>query len=254
MSRWWLKTTNPNDTKSIYEPAAYALSMMPRLNEKRGVQGYFFIYPNEMYLSMLTADEQSGIATANKTWAPILEKLASFPGVAKPIHQYYEYPSFIKWFDSIFGPLEPSEATSQTTRFDTNTTLNDDLDILSQRLFRRSTAELETVTPKGITPMDSRLLGASHLSNPMLPYALRDAMPNMESGMLRGHLTAGGAVMHSEQDIPVHPAWRKAYVHLIATGNGVPGPDATALKRLAPDMGCYANEVSFMFFSFGNNK
>jgi hypothetical protein len=105
------------------------------------------------------------------------------------------------------------------------------------------------VTPKGITPMDSRLLGASHLSNPMLPYALRDAMPRMESGMLRGHLTAGGAVMELGRDTSVNPAWRKAYIHLIATGNGVPGPDATALKRLAPDMGCYANEVSAAYWN-----
>jgi hypothetical protein len=169
-------------------------------------------------VSLLTADEKSGIPTAKETWAPILKKLASFPGVAKPIYQYNDYPNFSSWFDSVFGPLDAPDPTLA------------------------GKAEIEFVTPKGITTMDSRLLGARHLKSPQLASALREAMPKMDSGMLRGHLIAGDTVMELGKGTSVHPAWRRSYVHLIATGNGA--PNATALKILAPDMGCYANEVS----------
>jgi hypothetical protein len=191
---------------------------MPQLNQKSGVQGYFYVYPNAFYLSMLTADEKSGLAAAKAAWTPHLDKLASFPGVAKPIYQYNQFPSFLKWFDGNFGPLEPLDPNSPP--------------------------ELEAVTPHGITHMDSRLLGMSHLSDPNLSNALRDAMPHMESGMLRGHLIGGGKVLETRNDTSVNPSWRKTYIHLIATGNGA--PNATPLKKLAPDMGCYSNEVSLI--------
>jgi hypothetical protein len=189
---------------------------MPQLNKKYGTQGYFYIYPNEIWVTMLTADEKSGLAVAKEAWTPILEKLGSFPGVAKPIYQYNQYPSFSKWFDDAFGALDPYDPSSPP--------------------------ELEAVTPHGITHMDSRLLGSSHLSDPKLSSALREAMPNMESGMLRGHLVGGDKVLEMGNDTSVHPSWRKTYIHLIATGNG--GPNAMPLKKLAPDMGCYSNEVS----------
>jgi FAD/FMN-containing dehydrogenase len=56
VTRWWLKTTNPNDTTSIYAPAAYTLSAMPELNQLNGVQGYFYIYPNEIYVKRISSD------------------------------------------------------------------------------------------------------------------------------------------------------------------------------------------------------
>ncbi|KAF2427517.1 FAD-binding domain-containing protein [Tothia fuscella] len=231
MTRWWLKTSSPNDTTSIYDPAAYALSQMPNLNRKNGVQGYFYIYPNEIWIMMLTADEQSGIDKANRTWAPVLDKLASFPGVAKPIHQYQEFPNFESWFDFIFGALN---ARPKLERFESDEHL---------RLFARDTAELDYSYPKGHSPMDSRLLGVQHLSNPMLSVALQGAMPQMKSGMLRGHLVAGDAVSRLGADTSVHPAWRKAYIHLI--GTGCCDPKVSMLKQLAPDMGAYSNECSY---------
>jgi hypothetical protein len=235
MTRWWLKTSNSNDTTSIYDPAAYVLSKMPMLNRKNGVQGYFYIYPSEIWVMMLTAEEQSGIERANRTWSPILDKLASFPGVSKPVRQYYDFPNFEKWFDFIFGALDAPpkvgrfEADEQTLRF------------------RRSVNELEYAYPKGHSPMDSRLLGESHLSNPLLSAALRDAMPHTESGMLRGHLVAGGKVLDERPETSVHPSWREAYIHLIGTGRK--HPDVKSLKKLAPDMGAYANEVSLSSWS-----
>jgi hypothetical protein len=231
MTRWWLKTSDPVDFKSIYAPTAYALSKLPSLSREAGVQGYFYTYPNETWFLIFTADKHSGIDAAKKTWAPILEKLAYFPGVKPPVYMYNNFPNFKSMFDTLFGPLE-EVATAQHH-------LSAQADI---RRFRRSVEELEEAFPRGIIPMDSRLLGEPHLSNPGLKVALRDSMPKVEYGMLRGHLTAGGAVLETPVEATsVNPAWRKAWIHLIGTGVGV--PDVKALKEFAPDSGCYANEV-----------
>lgn len=97
--------------------------------------------------------------------------------------------------------------------------------------------------PQGIFPMDSRLLGRDHLIDPSLADALEKAMPLMQYGQLRGNVVGGGKVWTAgnEKTTSVNPAWRKAYVHLIATG--AEQPNADSLRKLAPDMGAYANEV-----------
>jgi hypothetical protein len=90
--------------------------------------------------------------------------------------------------------------------------------------------------------MDSRLLDRAALTSPKLAEALRNAMPKLNNSMLRGHLISGAKV-HSigDKDTAVHPAWRKAYVHIIGTGVGV--PDIKSLKELAANTGAYSNEV-----------
>jgi len=216
-SRWWIKTTSPNDTISIFEPAAYILSKLPALNA-RGVQGYFFIYPTSMWGEFLTADENFGVANAKRLWDPVLAGISAFPGVQKPIHQYSNYDNYKQWFDDIFTALPPLDPAAPP--------------------------DLEVAAPRGMVQMDSRLLGASHLTSKQLAKALHDSMPfDLQNGMLRGHLVAGGQVAKLGSDTSVNPSWRKALVHLISTGLGG-FPNATSLKKLAPDMGCYANEVS----------
>jgi hypothetical protein len=236
MTRWYLKTTDTNDTKSIYEPAAYALSQMPLLNQQYGVQGYFFIYPNEIWGTMLLADEQSGIPAATKAWQPVLDKMATFKGVQKPIYIHTNFPNFKSWFEALFGSLDPVPNKRR------------DVQDEFARHFRRHASELEEAYPRGIIPMDSRLLSQAHLSNPNLAQALHDSMPQMDSGMLRGHLTAGGRVNNPIFDAispenAVNPAWRKAYIHLIGTGGGI--PDLSSIKKISPDAGCYANECMY---------
>jgi hypothetical protein len=205
---------------------------MPALNDK-GVMGYFYIYPNAIWVNMLAVEEDAGITRAKSLWEPVLSVAEKFPGMQKVITQYANFDDFKQWFDWRFQRLAPKEA--------------------------RSPARLEGARPRGgISAQDSRLLGRNHLSNRMLASALQGAMPKMKNGMLRGHLVGGGEVINSGRgpgrpdrpDRParsssVNPAWRRAYVHLIATGHT--NPDATTLKLLAPDSGCYAYEVGPLF-------
>jgi hypothetical protein len=90
--------------------------------------------------------------------------------------------------------------------------------------------------------MDSRLLGAFHFISPKFAQVLEASMPKMDQGQLRGNLIGGGKVFQLGRDTSVHPAWRKAYTHLIQTGVGA--PDAAALREFAPESGAYANEAS----------
>lgn len=110
------------------------------------------------------------------------------------------------------------------------------------------------VTPQGITPMDSRLLSREHLVNPGLAEALEKAMPMMEEGQLRGNVVGGNKVFTTGNATAVTPAWRKAYVHLIATGRGTPDATCSSLKELAKDSGAYSDEVGSSFLSVAHTS
>jgi hypothetical protein len=214
MIRWWLKAS-PNDTKAIFDPAAYIMSKLPGLNAK-GVQGFFYVYPTSMWGYFLTAEADAGLSKAKELWEPVIEEAVKFPGMEKPIYQYSNFDNFKQYFDWRFRPLTPA---------DPNLPL-----------------PVEKPTTRGVSPLDSRLLGASHLTSPKLAAALRDAMPlSSKNAMLRGHLVSGGQVAKGGSDTSVNPAWRNSLVHIISSGSE---PNATSLKKLAPDTGCYINEVS----------
>jgi hypothetical protein len=101
--------------------------------------------------------------------------------------------------------------------------------------------------------MDSRLLDRAALTSPKLAKALEDAMPKLNNAMLRGHLVSGGkAHQVNDKDTAVHPAWRKAFVHIIGTGVGV--PNIGALKELAADTAAYSNEVRKKITTAGNEN
>jgi hypothetical protein len=102
---WWLNTTNSNDTKSVFAPSASLMAQMPELS-KKGVSGYFYIYPNAIQGIFFLAEEDSGEDKARQTWAPILEKLSKFPGMGSPIQEHVELPNYKIFFDAAFGPLE----------------------------------------------------------------------------------------------------------------------------------------------------
>jgi hypothetical protein len=207
---------------------------LPKLSAEKGVQGYFFVYPNATYFHSIQVNQYSGIDFAKKTWEPLLEKMATYPGVQKPIQTYRDIPNFKSWFDMTFGPLEEIKDPVQKILFD-------DFPSYDQKRVGLGVAEIEEPYPVGILPMDSRLLGQQHLSSPKLEKALMESMPQMPYGMLRGHLTTGGAVSKMGKDTSVNPAWRNSWIHLIATGIGY--PNATSLKNLAPELGSYSNEV-----------
>jgi hypothetical protein len=214
MIRWWLKAA-ANDTKAIFNPAAQIMSKLPALNAQ-GVQGFFYIYPTSMWAYFLTAEGDAGIAKAKKLWEPIIEQAGKFPGIEKPIVQYSNFDNFRQYFDWRFKPLPLVDPNAPP--------------------------KLEEPTTRGISPLDSRLLSATHLTSPKLVAALQDAIPSgSKNAMLRGHLVSGGQVAKESLETSVNPVWRRSLVHIISTGSV---PNATSLKKLAPDSGCYVNEVS----------
>ncbi|KAF2417423.1 FAD-binding domain-containing protein [Tothia fuscella] len=212
MIRFWIRTTDPNDMVSIFGPSAYIMGKLVELN-RRGVQGYFYIYPNTVWGYFLTADGDAGIETLKRMFDPLFGDIGDeFEAtINKPIVTYANFDNYKQFFDWRFKE-------------------------------RISPSGLEPAKSRGLSALDSRLLGEEHLSSRELARALKEAMPTSQGGQLRGHLVGGGAVVKRGEEMgAVNPAWRRAFVHLIASGSR---PNATSLKVLAPEMGCYLNECS----------
>lgn len=220
---WWINATNSEEPgQGFWDSAAYLHSQFPDINGK-GVQGYYYVYPDAIKGIFLTADEDSGKEKSDAIWNPILSELSSFPGMANATSEYEEFATFKEFFDSTFGAAECGEEGGH------------------EHMRRLQKRHGDGAEPMGIAPMDSRLLGAKHLKSPDLAQALKDAMPQVPDGQLRGHLVGGGKVLDPDDDTSVNPAWRQAYVHLIGTGLGEFTTDS--LRTLAPDSGAYVNEV-----------
>ena len=95
----------------------------------------------------------------------------------------------------------------------------------------------------GILDQDSRLFTEEDLKNPKIAEAYERAMPpaNAIDPMIRIHVTAGGKVNEERNDTSVHPAWRKAITHTVATSDVTPVADS--FRELSPNSGAYVNEV-----------
>ncbi|QDS72645.1 hypothetical protein FKW77_002478 [Venturia effusa] len=248
ITSWYLNTTDFNDQKSIYAPAAYFHSLIPDLVEKNGQSGYYYLFPNAIKGVFLVADKDAGTDKAKAVWEPVFQKMTAFPGINNKtlVVSYNDIPNYKAFFDAAFGSIEEMadmpgmngmkkrEAAPLFRRFFDEAGLTK----------RHGPEEKETTEtrPQGIRPMDSRLLSREHLVNPGLAEALEKAMPMMKEGQLRGNVVGGNKVSMTGNATAVTPAWRKAYVHLIATGQGA--PDASALRVLAKDSGAYSNEAS----------
>jgi hypothetical protein len=156
------------------------------------------------------------IAQAKDIMAPMLAGFSAFPGMKKEIHQYQEFISFKDYYDKLYGEIPIPKPTKPM--------------------------EIDHAVPRGISPMDSWLLTAADLHSPKLANAMKESMPQAANGMLRGHLVGGGKVIDPAADTytTVNPAWRRAFVHLIATGGA--SPNATAIKMIDPESGSYSNE------------
>lgn len=251
IASWFLNTTDFNDQKSIYAPAAYFNSLIPDLVEKNGQSGYYYIFPNAIKSVFLMADKDAGVDKAKAVWQPVFEKMTAFPGINKKtlVVTYNDIPNYKAFFDAAFGSIEDMASmpgmSSMKKREETPLFRRFfDEAGLTKRHGPEEKGKMEPeIKPQGIVPMDSRLLSREHLVNPGLAEALEKAMPMMKDGQLRGNVVGGNKVFTTGNATSVTPAWRKAYVHLISTGQGV--PDASSLKVLAKDSGAYSNEVSF---------
>jgi hypothetical protein len=97
--------------------------------------------------------------------------------------------------------------------------------------------------PTGVRGTDSWLLGKKELNSPDFAKVLEESMPkNMDNPQLRGQGVGGPGVFSRGNDTSVVPAWRKTYSHIIHIGSK--DPDAAPMRKLAPEMGAYANEAS----------
>jgi hypothetical protein len=253
LASWYLNTTDYDDKKSIYAAAAYFHSILPDLVEKSGQSGYYYLFPNAIKSVFLTADKDAGIEKAKAVWEPVFEKMTAFPGINKKtlVVSYNDIPNYKAFFDAAFGSIEEMASMPGMNGMSKRSAAAE------KPLFRQFFEEAgitkrhepeekgsPEIKPQGISPMDSRLLSREHLTNPNIAEALEKAMPLMPEGQLRGNVVGGNKVFTTGNATAVTPAWRKAYVHLIATGQGI--PDASSLRLLAPDSGAYSNEVSLL--------
>jgi hypothetical protein len=169
---------------------------------------------------------------------PILEKMISMPGM--------ERKTFIKTPPMANGKGVPGKTTSRALPAGLFDLSGNGVKAATQktaRLQRRHGPGGKMLYGMGIYDQDSRLFDEKALNDPRLANVLERAMPfDKPEGQIRVHLTAGGKVNSERNDNSVHPAWRRAIVHSIATGGNTPTADS--FRELAPDMGAYVNEVS----------
>jgi hypothetical protein len=245
LATWSVNTTVKN-SDGLWDAYAYFHTHFVDLVENKGVTSYYYIYPSRISGVALHQANYSGKANAEKIWTPILEKMGSFKDIIKPTVTITEFPNFKGYFDARFGAIDKEmTAKPQPNPWDAPPRRRD-LAMLERR--HGPGEEMKSPEPAAIANLDSRLLGKEAFSHPDLRNLLKAAAPwaqdlNNNQTVLQGHLVGGGKVFHPDDDTSVLPAWRKAYTHVI--GYNTKGKSSVdSLRKLAPDMGAYSNEVS----------
>jgi hypothetical protein len=217
---FFMNTTDYDDRKSIFAPAAYFHTQIPRLAKEGGIQGYFYISPNAMR-AYLTAPNSFANATKMRALLePIITKIGLFPGMNK--NTLFQIP-----------PVDPVEAKPGKTP-------------TPAQLTARYASEMSMQLPNGILNQDSRLLDEKAITSDKLADALEKSMPfDLEGGVLRQHIVSGPNLWAQGKDTSVHPAWRSAFIHSVASGAGT--ASVQALRDLTPGSGAYVNEVSYVY-------
>jgi FAD binding domain/Berberine and berberine like len=236
----WLNTTNPNDTKSIWPAITWLHTQFPAMAE-RGMTIYYYVSPNSMTLVGINGGENGTRTWMRENWKPVVQKLGTFSGMNNDslIYVSFKYPNYKGFFDYILDKERRLEIQKQSPKgmsVDLQTGLN-------RALWpRHGPGEVMLTNPQGVASFDSWMLGKEHFTHPDLGKALESSMPKLEHGEFRGQMVGGGKVSLSNNDTSVLPAWRKTYSHLILLGSSQ--ADATPLRKLAPNTGCYVNECS----------
>jgi hypothetical protein len=232
--KFWLNTTDFEDEKSIFPAAAYFMSQMPRLNRLGGFQGYYYIRPNAISATFLSPNEYANVSNMNALMDPVLDKMQSFPGINPS--------TLIKVPPTEFTALSAGGLQSSTGgQAATSSKGVEDKNMMMRRHGPMEVLKDTTAIYSGILDQDSTLLGAEELNNPKLAEALEKGLRRGETGQMRGHLVGGNKVISGGADTSVTPTWRRAYVHLMTTGNDKKYLDA--LRELSPNVGAYINEV-----------
>jgi hypothetical protein len=219
---WYLNSTKKSTpeeiAKGIYptsEAMKYLMGELPAL-QKQGVSAYFYVGPTQVRAFAVHPGTQAGIAKANALWEPILTKMQSFQGMTKFQTKPYEFKNFKEFFGVTYGVM--SDSTGMIVHKRHGPTANE---------FSRW---------RGIVPYDTRLLSAEHLQSPKILEATKETEGNY--GIL---LCSPGPAVGDGKDTSTTPAWRKAVVHFV--GMASPKTNVDGLRKLAPEMGSYINEV-----------
>lgn len=183
----------------------YLMSELPGLH-KKGISATYYVFPDHIRGFAIHPGTQAGIAKANAVWGPILFNVSSLPGITNFQTRPFEFDNYRDFFEGTYGTLVPQPITPEY-RYD-----------------------------RGIIPYDSRLLSAEHVTSPNLTAALADT-----GGSIGVQLMAPGRRFGDGSSTSANPGWRKAVALVIA--NKTNKTSADGLRRLAPDMGTYINEV-----------
>jgi hypothetical protein len=233
---FWMNTTEYTDRKSIVAPATYIHTQFPKMSREGGFQGYLFIHPNAIQGQLICPNKFANATNMRDILDPILEKMISMPGMDRKT--MVKIPPALGANSSSL----PSFLTGGIESNSNNATKSSKSPAIPNTLGRRHGPEGKMLYGMGIYDQDSRLLGEKELNDPRLADVIERAIPyDKPDGQIRVHLTAGGKVNEKRNDTSVHPTWRKAIVHNIATGGDTPTADS--FRELAPEMGAYVNEV-----------
>ncbi|KAF2433259.1 FAD-binding domain-containing protein [Tothia fuscella] len=226
---FWMNSTDYDDNKSVFTPAAYMCSQLPKLNQEGGIQGYFYFYPNAINAMFIAPNEYANATKMTELIDPMLAKMSTMPGMDPK--SLIKIPP-VTFAASGLGSVQNSNGGLASAP---------GAGMAGMRK-RHGPGEMEP-TPRGTTDEDSRLLGVEELTHPDLAEALYQALPKIPNGMLRNHLVAGGKVMKNgiNDETSTNPAWRRAYVHMMTTGIGK--VSAEPLRKISPKGGAYINEA-----------
>jgi FAD/FMN-containing dehydrogenase len=236
-STFWINATNYNDQKSIYPAVAWLHTKIPEFADQ-GLTNYYYIYPNAFAITSVYPGGKGSKKWIDQKWQPHLRHLATFPGMSASSINYisFEYSNFYTWFDDTIVKRRPTNAI-----FDLGSLFGAKSGSISRR--HGPGSEKMLTQSQGVRGTDSWLLGKDHLNSPKFAKVLEESMPrNMNNPQLRGQGVGGPGVFSRGNDTSVLAAWRKTYCHIIHIGSL--DTDATPMRRLAPEMGAYANEAS----------
>jgi hypothetical protein len=246
IANWSVNTTVKN-SDGLWNAYAYLHTHMVDLIEKHSTSMYYYIYPNRIVGVALHQANNSGKANAEKIWTPILAKMTSFANMTVSKIEYNEHDSFKAYFDARFGAIDKGTPAKEIAMPWDSHGIKRSAKMIYPR--HGPGEEMKSPEPNAIANLDSRLLGAEHFKHPDLANIFKAASPwqnglNGSQAVIQGHLVSGGKVHHPDDDTSVLPAWRKTYSHVI--GYSTPGQySIDSLRKLAPDTGAYANEVSY---------
>jgi hypothetical protein len=230
VTTWFLNTTGPSN-EGLWDAYTYFHTQFVDIVAKN-ISGYYYMYPTSIRANMVHPANTAGTENASKFWKPHFDKMTSFQNVTHTV-RYDNYPTFKDYFDARFGKIDGQDKCMAA---------------MPMRKRHGPGEEFAEPVPQGMSPLDSRLLGASHFTNPGLKTAFKASSLASGAG-LQGHLVVGGKSSRPDDDTSVLPAWRKAYTHLI--GIKIPGTvSMDAIRKLAPESGAYANEVRIWIHTY----